>query len=182
MKALSFGQEQVSAEVLQRLLDAEAAGRIGCRSRQGHRSAGGCVARMSNAEQRRIASRIMAPIDGTVVKMAKRASARPSGPGTNWSESHRPARTRPRDGRRYHAPLLNVGRKVKILFYGIPAIPLPAWPELMAGTYQGVIKVIDQVDDGKGNFRFWVVLIQKKNPSLLKNASARGPRSWDGLS
>ena len=49
------------------------------------------------------------------------------------------------------------GRKVKILFYGIPAIPLPAWPELMAGTYQGVTKVIDQVDDGKGNFRFWVV-------------------------
>jgi hypothetical protein len=55
------------------------------------------------------------------------------------------------------APLLNVGRKVKILFYGIPAIPLPAWPELMAGTYSGVIKVVDQVDDGKGNYRFWVV-------------------------
>jgi hypothetical protein len=27
----------------------------------------------------------------------------------------------------------------------------------MAGTYGGLIKVIDQVDDGKGNFRFWVV-------------------------
>jgi len=27
----------------------------------------------------------------------------------------------------------------------------------MAGTYGGVIKVVDQVDDGKGNFRFWVV-------------------------
>ena len=35
------------------------------------------------------------------------------------------------------ALLLNVGRKVKILFYGIPAIPLPAWPEMMAGTYNG---------------------------------------------
>src|SRR5206468_10039205 len=55
------------------------------------------------------------------------------------------------------SPLLNVGRKVRLLFFGIPAIPLPAWPELMAGTYGGVIKVVDQVDDGKGNFRFWVV-------------------------
>jgi len=27
----------------------------------------------------------------------------------------------------------------------------------MAGTYGGIIKVVDQVDDGKGNFRFWVV-------------------------
>jgi hypothetical protein len=55
------------------------------------------------------------------------------------------------------APILNTGRKVRLLFYGIPAIPLPAWPELMAGTFGGVIKVVDQVDDGKGNYRFWVV-------------------------
>ena len=62
------------------------------------------------------------------------------------------------------APLLNVGRKVRILFYGIPAIPLPAWPELMAGTYGGVIKVVDQVDDGRGNFRFWVVPDTEERP------------------
>ena len=48
------------------------------------------------------------------------------------------------------APLLNVGRKVKISSTAFPPSPLPAWPEMMAGTYNGVIKVIDQVDDGKG--------------------------------
>ena len=115
--------------------------------------------RMSNAEQRRLASRIFAPIDGTVVKMAE------TGAGETVRQGDKIVRLSPAstdkaiemvaDG--LDAPLLNVGRKLRILFYGIPAIPLPAWPEIMAGTYGGVIKVVDQVDDGKGNFRFWVV-------------------------
>jgi multidrug efflux pump subunit AcrA (membrane-fusion protein) len=160
MKALSFGRDQVSAEVLQRLLDAEAArdASIADAARATDVLADVSL-RMSNATQRRIASRVLAPIDGTVVKMAE------AGAGETVRQGDKIVRLSPSstdkaiemtaDG--LDAPLLNVGRKVKILFYGIPAIPLPAWPELMAGTYGGVIKVIDQVDDGKGNFRFWVV-------------------------
>lgn len=160
MKSLSFGRDQVSAEMVQRLLDAEA-GRdasVAEAARVGDQLADVSL-RLSNAEQRRLASRILAPIDGTVVKMAK------VGAGETVRQSDTLVRLSPTstdkaiemtaDG--LDAPLLNVGRKVKILFFGIPAIPLPAWPELMAGTYSGVIKVIDQVDDGKGNYRFWVV-------------------------
>ena len=160
MKSLSFGRDQVSAEMLQRLLDAEA-------SRDASVAEAARVAdqladvslRLSNAEQRRLVSKVVAPIDGTVVKMAK------IGIGETVRQGDTLIRLSPTstdkavemaaDG--LDAPLLNVGRKVRILFYGIPAIPLPAWPELMAGTYSGVIKVIDQVDDGKGNYRFWVV-------------------------
>lgn len=160
MKSLSFGRDQVSSEMLQRLIDAEAA-------RDASVAEAAKVAdqladislRRSNAEVRRQAGRILAPIDGTVVKMAK------VGAGETVRQGDTLVRLSPTstdkaiemtaDG--LDAPLLNVGRKVKILFYGIPAIPLPAWPELMAGTYSGVIKVIDQVDDGKGNYRFWVV-------------------------
>ena len=160
MKSLGFGRDQVSSEMLQRLLDAEA-------TRDASVAEAAKVAdqlaeislRRSNAEQRRQAGRILAPIDGTVVKMAK------VGVGETVQQGDTLVRLSPTstdkaiemtaDG--LDAPLLNVGRKVKILFYGIPAIPLPAWPELMAGTYNGVIKVIDQVDDGKGNYRFWVV-------------------------
>jgi multidrug efflux pump subunit AcrA (membrane-fusion protein) len=160
MKALSFGRDQVSAEVLQRLLDAEAArdASVADAAKATDQLADVSL-RMSNATQRRIASRILAPIDGTVVKMAE------AGAGETVRQGDKIVRLSPTstdkaiemtaDG--LDAPLLNVGRKVKILFYGIPAIPLPAWPELMAGTYGGVIKVVDQVDDGKGNFRFWVV-------------------------
>jgi len=160
MKSLRFGRDQVSAEMLQRLLDAEA-GRdasVAEAAKVGDQLADVSL-RLSNAEQRRLAGKILAPIAGTVVKMAK------AGVGETVRQGDTLIRLSPTstdkaiemtaDG--LDAPLLNVGRKVKILFYGIPAIPLPAWPELMAGTYSGVIKVIDQVDDGKGNYRFWVV-------------------------
>lgn len=160
MKSLSFGRDQVSAEMLQRLLEAEA-GRdasVAEAARVGDQLADVSL-RFSNAEQRRLAGKVLAPLDGTVVKMAK------VGIGETVRQGDTLIRLSPTstdkaiemtaDG--LDAPLLNVGRKVKILFYGIPAIPLPAWPELMAGTYSGEIKVIDQVDDGKGNYRFWVV-------------------------
>jgi len=160
MKSLRFGRDQVSAEMLQRLLDAEA-GRdasVAEAAKVGDQLADVSL-RLSNAEHRRLASKILAPIEGTVVKMAK------AGVGETVRQGDTVIRLSPTstdkaiemtaDG--LDAPLLNVGRKVKILFYGIPAIPLPAWPDLMAGTYSGVIKVVDQVDDGKGNYRFWVV-------------------------
>ena len=160
MKALSFGREQVSAEVLQRLLDAEAARDASvAEAAKAADQLADVSLRLSNAEQRRLASRVLAPIDGTVVRMAQ------AGAGETVRQGDKIVRISPAstdkaiemmaDG--LDAPLLNVGRKVRILFYGIPAIPLPAWPEIMAGTFGGVIKVIDQVDDGKGNFRFWVV-------------------------
>jgi multidrug efflux pump subunit AcrA (membrane-fusion protein) len=160
MKALGFGRDQVSADVLQQLLNAESA-RAGALADASHAAdeLAAVSLRLSNATQRRIYSRVVAPIDGTVVKMAE------VGPGETVKPGDKLVRISPisadkaaelvADG--LDAPLLNPGRKVRLLFYGIPAIPLPAWPELMAGTFGGVIKVVDQVDDGKGNFRFWVV-------------------------
>ncbi len=160
MKALSFGRDQVSAEVLQRLLDAEATrdASVSEAAKAADQLADVSL-RISNAEQRRLAGRILAPTDGTVVKMAQTGVGETVRPGDKLVKispvSADKAIEMTADG--VDAPLLNVGRKVRILFYGIPAIPLPAWPEIMAGTYGGIIKVIDQVDDGKGNFRFWVV-------------------------
>ncbi len=160
MKSLRFGRDQVSAEMLQRLLDAEASrdASVAEAARVTDQLADVSL-RLSNAEQRRLVSKIVAPIDGTVVKMTKVGVGETVRLGDTLLRlsptSTDKAVEMAADG--LDAPLLNVGRKVKILFYGIPAIPLPAWPDLMAGTYSGVIKVIDQVDDGKGNYRFWVV-------------------------
>jgi len=160
MKALSFGRDQISAEVLQRLTDSEAArdDSVGEVAKAADQLADVSL-RMSNAVQRRLAGRILAPTDGTVVKMAQAGAGETVRPGDKLVRispvSADKAIEMMAEG--IDAPLLNVGRKVRILFYGIPAIPLPAWPEIMAGTYGGVIKVIDQVDDGKGNFRLWVV-------------------------
>ena len=160
MKALSFGRDQISADVVQRLLDAEAARAQALA--EAARAADELAAfglRLSNATQRRIASRIVAPADGTVVKMAEVGVGETVRPGDKLVRispiSADKAVEMVAEG--LDAPLLNPGRKVRMLFYGIPAIPLPAWPELMTGSFGGIIKVVDQVDDGKGNFRFWVV-------------------------
>ena len=61
MKALSFGREQISAEVLQRLLEAEAArdASIGEAARAADQLADVSL-RHSNANQRRHAGRILA--------------------------------------------------------------------------------------------------------------------------
>ncbi len=160
MKALGFGRDQVSADVLQQLLKAEAlrAEALASAAMAADQLASISL-RVSNATQRRIYSRIVAPIDGTVVKMTQ------VGAGETVHQGDKLVRISPTSADKaaelvadgLDAPLLNPGRKVRLLFYGIPAIPLPAWPELMAGTYGGIIKVVDQVDDGKGNFRFWVV-------------------------
>ncbi len=167
MKALSFGREQVSAEVLQRLLDAEAArdASIGEAAKAADQVADVSL-RLSNANQRRIASRILSPVDGTVVRMAQAGAGETVRPGEKLVRISPTSTDKAIEmvAEGIDAPLLNIGRKVKILFYGIPAIPLPAWPELMAGTYNGVINVIDQVDDGKGNYRFWVVPDQDERP------------------
>lgn len=167
MKALRFGRDQISAEMLQRLLDAEAsrAGALADAARASDQVAE-IELRVSNAAQRRAAARILAPVDGTVVKMAETGVGETVRPGDKLVKispaSMDKAVEFKADG--IDAPLLNAGRKVKLLFYGIPAIPLPAWPELMAGTYTGVIKVVDQVDDGKGNYRFWVVPDPEERP------------------
>lgn len=167
MKASSFGRDQVSAEVLQRLMEAEASRDAAvAESARATDQLADVSLRQSNATQRRHASRILAPIDGTMVRMSHAGIGETVRPGEKLFRisptSTDKAIEMVADG--LDAPLLNVGRKVRVLFYGIPAIPLPAWPELMAGTYGGVIKVVDQVDDGKGNFRFWVIPDTEERP------------------
>lgn len=96
MKALSFGREQVNAEVLQRLLDAEAArdASIAEAARATDQLADVSL-RLSNANQRRLASRIYAPIDGTVVKMSQAGAGKPYGRVKNCCAFLRRAPTRP---------------------------------------------------------------------------------------
>lgn len=160
MRGLSFGKDQISAEVIQQLLHAEAmrAEALAAAATAADHLASISL-RLSNATQRRIYSRIVAPIDGTVVKMAQVGAGETIQPGEKLVRISPTSADKAAElvAEGIDAPLLNPGRKVRLLFYGIPAIPLPAWPELMAGTFGGVIKVVDQVDDGKGNFRFWVV-------------------------
>lgn len=158
-KAATFDQARIGADAGQRLQQAyaERAAALAQAARASDDLAAAGL-RLSNMQERRAASRIYAPVDGTVVRMAR------LGPGEtvkvgdvliNMSPASRdPALEVMADS--IDAPLLRPGRHVRLLFYGTPPVLLEAWPEEMAGTFEGVIQVVDQVSDNRGKFRLWV--------------------------
>lgn len=56
----------------------------------------------------------------------------------------------------YDAPLVSVGRQVRLNFAGWPAVQFVGWPSIAVGTFAGRVKVIDAVDDGNSRFRIIV--------------------------
>ncbi len=158
--ALAHGRAQIGAELVQRLLNTRTQRAAALEeAAQASKEIADLALTRSNASERRIAGRITAPIDGTLMRMTQ------VGTGVVVRQGELlmtivPAsairavemRANPLD-----APLLTPGRPVRLLFQGIPAIPIPAWPEFMAGTYDGRILVVDQASSEEGRFRFWVI-------------------------
>ncbi len=56
----------------------------------------------------------------------------------------------------FFAPLLSVGRKVRVQFSGYPAIQFAGWPSIAVGTFAGEITVVDAVKLKQGLFRILV--------------------------
>lgn len=57
-------------------------------------------------------------------------------------------------------PLIHQGQTVRLSFEGWPSVQIVGWPSLAVGTFPGKIRIIDQGDDGKGNFRIVVVPVR----------------------
>lgn len=51
------------------------------------------------------------------------------------------------------AALLEPGRSVRLQFEGWPAVQFVGWPSVAAGTFGGLVQLIDPASDGSGNFR-----------------------------
>lgn len=174
--SLSFGRDQITADVQQKLIDATAArdNAIAEAARATDQLADISV-RQESAQQRIQFARIEAPTDGTVVKMARVGIGETVKQGETLVTISPAAADKAIEmtAEGLDSPLLTPGRKVRLVFFGIPAIPLPAWPELMAGTRAGIIKVVDQIDDGKGNYRFWVVPDPEDNQPWPEQAQVR---------
>ncbi len=159
-RALAHQSDQIDAELIQRLLDTKSK-RVTALSdfAKASKELADLELARSNAFERQKAGKVIAPFDGKVVRLS------PIGQGeivhsgdllfTLVPQKVTPAIemwSSPID-----APLLKPGRPVRLLFNGVPAIPLPAWPEFMAGTYDGTIQVVDQTASANGKFRFWVI-------------------------
>lgn len=54
------------------------------------------------------------------------------------------------------APLISVGRPVRLQFAGWPALQFSGWPSVAVGTFGGRVTVMDACDDGKSNYRIIV--------------------------
>jgi adhesin transport system membrane fusion protein len=51
------------------------------------------------------------------------------------------------------AALLDPGRPVRLQFEGWPAVQFVGWPSVAAGTFGGLVEIIDAASDGTGDFR-----------------------------
>lgn len=51
------------------------------------------------------------------------------------------------------APLVSVGRPVRLQFAGWPSLQFAGWPSIAVGTFGGRVAVIDAIDNGKNSYR-----------------------------
>lgn len=116
--------------------------------------------RLENAVQRQGASVVLAPVDGVVVNITH------VGLGQTVKEGEILARIVPISNDRAveliissrDAPIVEVGKPVRLQFSGFPAFVLnPGWQNFTFNTFGGKVAVIDALDDGEGNFRVLVV-------------------------
>lgn len=113
---------------------------------------------INNVQQRTAQRLIRAPRDGKVVRMMK------VGQGETVKAGDQLAILAPTTLDQavelyltdYDAPLVSVGRQVRLNFAGWPAVQFVGWPSIAVGTFAGRVKVMDAVDDGKSRFRIIV--------------------------
>ncbi len=110
---------------------------------------------IGNVQQRTEQRIVRAPRDGKVVRVLK------GGPGETVKSGDVLAVLAPDSQDHavalyltdYDAPLVSVGRQVRLNFAGWPAVQFVGWPSIAVGTFAGRVKVMDAIDDGKKRFR-----------------------------
>lgn len=115
--------------------------------------------RLGNATGRVGARTVTAPIDGTIVRIAK------AGAGQTVKEGEQLAVIVPNVDDQaaelyvssMDAALIEPGKLVSLQFSGFPAFQFSGWQDIAVGIFHGKVKVIDAVDDGTGRFRVLVV-------------------------
>jgi multidrug resistance efflux pump len=115
--------------------------------------------KLDNAQQRRQAAVVRAPINGIVARINR------AGPGQTVKEGGELAMIVPETGDQavemfvsgMDAAIVDTGRRVQLQFSGFPALQFSGFPGASIGTFSGTVKVIDPVDDGSGRYRLLVV-------------------------
>lgn len=72
------------------------------------------------------------------------------------------------------APLVSVGRPVRLQFAGWPALQFSGWPSIAVGTFGGRVAVIDAIADGKNCYR---VIVKPDKEAIAKGKEEPWPDS-----
>jgi len=122
----------------------------------------------SRIEQRRI----YAPMDGQVTQLRVLGSAETIKAGTELATiipdtTDQAIEIFIAD---YFAPLVSVGRQVRIQLAGWPGLQFSGWPSVAIGTFAGEVVVIDAVSDDKNQYRLLIKPDQKRISKGLDKA------------
>ncbi|MDX1918817.1 MAG: biotin/lipoyl-binding protein [Candidatus Caenarcaniphilales bacterium] len=136
--------------------------------------------KLQTAEVRREISQVKAPYNGYIVKLLKR------GVGETFKENEQIAVITPlvidqavqlfiSD---IDAPLVAPGDRVRLQFSGWPALVFAGFLDFArAGTFGGIVKVVDNVDSGNGKYRILVEPDPAEHPWPLPKYLRPGTRA-----
>lgn len=135
---------------------------------------------IQNTSERREQNIIKAPCDGQIVRLLK------VGAGATVKSGDILAVISPLTENKAvelfltdnDAPLVSVGRQVRLQFAGFPALQFAGAPQLAVGTFAGKVAVIDPIDDGKNRYRViivpdWEAIQSGKEPPWASNQILR---------
>lgn len=127
---------------------------------------------------RQATQRVVAPRDGTIMRVMARQGAEMVKAGDALAllvpDTESRAVELYVDGN--DAPLITPGRHVRLQFEGWPAIQFSGWPSVAVGTFGGQVAFVDPADDGKGRFRV-VVTHQGDEPWPASRFLRQGVRA-----
>lgn len=102
---------------------------------------------------------ITAPVDGTIQRVIGRLGGEQVSRGEVLAVLV--PRTQDRAVELYvdgnDAALIKPGSEVRLQFEGWPAVQFAGWPSVAVGTFGGRVAFVDPTDDGRGDFRIFVV-------------------------
>jgi multidrug efflux pump subunit AcrA (membrane-fusion protein) len=117
------------------------------------------LARGSVEQTQQTQQRVVAPSDGTIIQTADAAASTYVRRGDKIAmflpDNSEPAVELFITGR--DIPLIQPGRKVRLVFDGWPAVQFSGWPSVAIGTFGGVVKVVEATARPNGLFRIFVV-------------------------
>ncbi len=117
------------------------------------------LARLDGDISRQRAQTIVAPIDGTILRVVGRLGGEQVDRGEVLAvlvpDTVDRAVALYVDGN--DAALVKPGSPVRIQFEGWPAVQFSGWPSVAVGTFGGRVAFVDAADDGRGDFRIVVV-------------------------